>query len=224
MNATPARFADIVIAAVLIGLGLLVIYIQGKPLDAAAASTLAGALFGGAAILAGNWLNRRNDAARDASRLEDQIRRVKMVILAEMGNVTAGLVATEMNVRAAIDARNAGLGFAFDVDLHAPREMPYTFALTADEFKALNEGQIVALSILRSNLGVLRQRIYSSKLAIAAPTALPIPEVLKGVHESIRAMADCFARIDPTREMRIKDGPVENAVTLLRRIAKPAPT
>jgi hypothetical protein len=44
----------------------LLMYWQNNRLDAAAVSTLAGALFGGAAVLLGNWISRSNEWQRAA--------------------------------------------------------------------------------------------------------------------------------------------------------------
>ena len=58
------RLIDLVLFVLLMAGALWLMYWQNNRLDAAAVSTLAGALFGGAAVVLGNWINRSNEWQR----------------------------------------------------------------------------------------------------------------------------------------------------------------
>jgi len=65
---------------------------QHDNIRAEAASTLAGAIFGGAALLLGNWPNRFGEATRERNSLATQKQKVEAVITAELRTVAIGLI------------------------------------------------------------------------------------------------------------------------------------
>jgi hypothetical protein len=60
---------------------------------------LAGALFGGAAVLLGNWINRINEWKRAAEAVMERQARLTALITAELVDVAASLIAADKVIR-----------------------------------------------------------------------------------------------------------------------------
>jgi hypothetical protein len=98
---------------------------QSTKLDGAAVATLVGALFGGAAILLGNWINRYNERRRAVTNLEQRRANLKAFIAAELVDVFAGLLGTKELLDAALRTLNAGghVGEELDMTWIMPRSI-----------------------------------------------------------------------------------------------------
>lgn len=87
---------DLVLFLALVAFGWYVLACRpwGIGHDQAAAAGLAGALFGGAALLLDNWINRVNDRLKAAQEQADQVEKLKAIGDAEPELVTAILKRT----------------------------------------------------------------------------------------------------------------------------------
>lgn len=95
---------DLVLFAALVMFGwfLLACRPWGIGHDQAEAASLAGALFGGAALLLGNWINRANDRFKAAQEEAGQVEKLKTMIASELVNVGCGLMSAKQLVDAAV--------------------------------------------------------------------------------------------------------------------------
>jgi hypothetical protein len=80
------RFTDLLIVIILLLIGGFLMHWQNMK-SAEAIATLVGALFGGAALLLGNWINRFNEYRKAHEALEERISKLKAMIGAELVNV-----------------------------------------------------------------------------------------------------------------------------------------
>jgi hypothetical protein len=93
---------DLVLFAALVAFGWYVLACRpwGIGHDQAAAAGLAGALFGGAALLLGNWINRANDRFKAVQEQAGQVEKLKTMIAAELVDVACGLMSAKQLVDA----------------------------------------------------------------------------------------------------------------------------
>ncbi|MFI4940329.1 MAG: hypothetical protein ACHP7O_08335 [Burkholderiales bacterium] len=122
--------SDLWLAILLAVVGSGLIWQQQK-MDAAAVASLVGALFGGAALLLGNWINRRSERRRAAEDLRVRRIQIKTLIAAELVNVAAGLISAKSFVDAAFTTLNSG-GYVYDqtnLNSYLPRPMPFSDSL-----------------------------------------------------------------------------------------------
>jgi hypothetical protein len=213
---------DLVLAALIAvgGLGLM-LYLNQK-LDAAAVAALAGALFGGAAVLVGNWINRRDTVQRVSADLVRRRASLKTMIGAELVNVVAGHMGAKDILDAAIISMRAGghVGDRLDMARYMPREMPFTDGLGV-EILALDQQAIDALATLRSNLAITRMSMAAitdgrERFGLLQCTALG-----DAIRQDMAILATTFACIAPTRQLALPGEPAEPATEILRRLALP---
>lgn len=125
------RNIDLVLFATLIAFGWYVLASRpwGILHDQAAAASLSGALFGGAALLLGNWINRANVRLRAAQQQTGQIEKLKTVIAAELVNVACGLISAKQIVDAAVISARDGdqVPHALDMSLYKNRGLSPVF-------------------------------------------------------------------------------------------------
>lgn len=76
--------SDLALFAVLVALALWVIVYPVHGFDPSAPAALAGALFGGAALLLGNWINRYNVPNAAKAELEHRREKLKTLLAAEL--------------------------------------------------------------------------------------------------------------------------------------------
>ena len=151
---------DLVLFVALVAFGGYVLACRpwGIGHDQAAAAGLAGALFGGTALLLGNWINRANDRFKAAQEQAGQVEKLKALIAAELVDVACGLMSAKQLVDVAVTSLHVGgpVSETLDMSLYRPRQMPFTDSL-GTKLLALEKGAIDAIATLRSNLAVTRQ-------------------------------------------------------------------
>jgi hypothetical protein len=122
---------DLLLAGALFTFGLYVLACRPRWIgdDLGAAAGLAGALFGGAALLLGNWINRFNDRLKAAQEQAAEVGKLK--IAAELVDVACGLMSAKQLVDAAIVVLQAGgpVSETLDMSAYRPRQMPFTDSL-----------------------------------------------------------------------------------------------
>ena len=196
-------------------------YWQNNRLDAAAVSTLAGALFGGAAVLLGNWINRANEWRRAAEELDERRAKLKMLIAAELVNVAAGYLSTKRLIDSALESLYSTGGSLPDhaiLTQYLPRDMPLTNGLGI-ELLTLEKTAIDALVTFQSNLTITRMRMEEAASGEVHLGLLRLGGIAAGLAHDMGILAECFDHIAPTRKLKLTDKPAELASILLRRTA-----
>jgi hypothetical protein len=174
---------DVALCAVLVlaALWLLRGLSREKPDEAIVMATLAGALFGGAAILLGNWIGRFNERLRAAEDLEHRKDRLKALITAELVNVAAGLIGADEILDAARGTlESTGGTLSPDLVSYLPRDMPFTFGLGV-ELCVFEQPVIDAIVTLRSNLAITRESMEEVSKREGGAWRLQIVQVLNGL-------------------------------------------
>lgn len=214
---------DLVLFAALVAFGWYVLACRpwGIGHDQAAAAGLAGALFGGAALLLGNWINRANDRFKAAQEQAGQIEKLKTMIAAELVDVACGLMSAKQLVDAAIINARAGgqVSEALDMSPYRPRQMPFTDSL-GTKLLVFEKGAIDAIATLRSNLAATRQGM-DEVTAGARFDLLKATSLSNGLGHDMTVLAEVFTHIAPTRKLLIADAEPELVTEILKRAAEP---
>lgn len=172
----------------------------------AAAASFAGALFGGGALLLGNWINRFNDHKKVAQEQACEVKKLKALIAAKLIDVVRSL----LQAKSDIEMQN--------MRLYQPPPMPFTDSLGA-KLLILEMGAIDAIMTLRSNLAITRQNMDAVTVR-ARFEALEPESLLNGLAHDMTVLAEVFMHIAPDRKIR-GYGPVPEPVTeILTRTAQ----
>lgn len=221
------RAADLVLFIGLVGLGLWCVTQRPWGLQPTDAAALAGALFGSAAALLGNWINRINELRKADEERGQRVEALRAVIADELANVAAGLIDAKRLMDAGVaqvQATGAGLG-QIDLTIHLPRPMPCTdgFGIALLD---LGPKAAALLTTLRSNLAVTRTDMDSVSAEVRITHGLSLLTAMRlsnGLGHAMRIVAQAFAEIAPERRMTLpgsEDEP-ELASILLDRASAP---
>ncbi|MCU9952783.1 hypothetical protein OEJ37_05325 [Burkholderia sp. BKH01] len=214
---------DLVLFVALVAFGGYVIVCKpwGIGTDESAAAALAGALFGGAAVLLGNWINRANDRFKAAREEAGQLEKLKIIIAAELVDVAAGLLSAKELVDSAIASLRAGgpVAEALDMSAYRPRQMPFTDDL-GTKLLILEKGAIDAIVTLRSNLEVTRKSM-DDVTAGARFGLLKATSLSDGIGRDMKVLAETISYIAPNRRLLLGDAEPELVTEILKRKAKP---
>ncbi|WP_207000879.1 hypothetical protein [Trinickia mobilis] len=212
-------FSDLLLCGLLVVGASWLVWQQTLGPDAIA--TLAGALFGGAAILLGNWIGRRAEREKVAEEQRQRQAAVKSMVAAELVNVTAGLLDAKRIVDAAVVTRQAGghVPDHFDMTQYLPRQMPFTDSLGV-ELLILGRPAIDALATLCSNLALTRATMLAITEGRAGFDLMQMTSLSNAIKHDMSVLADAFLHIAPTRELQLPGQPMENAVALLDRLSE----
>jgi hypothetical protein len=216
-------FSDLVLVVVLVAAAYL--WWPRNRTDAEVGATLAGALFGGAAVLLGNWINRWNEQQRAAEvtrrAAEDLERRryqLKSLIAAELSDVAAGLLgALQFATAARAGVLQRGGPLPVNMSMHLPRAMPFTFSL-GEGLWVLEPLAINALATVRANLTVLRSTMEDVTAGEGAGWS-DVNRLLNTLRHTMVELAKAFDQIAPAHMLRAEDKPPERASLILRRAA-----
>jgi hypothetical protein len=212
---------DWVLFVVLTGFGLYVVACRPWGFDPGAAAGLAGALFGGAALLLGNWINRANERFKAEQEQAGQVEKLKTLIAAELVDVACGLMDAKRLVDAAILSRRAGGSVADTLDMspYRPRQMPFTDGL-GTKLLAVEKEAIDAIATLRSNLAVTRQSMdeitAGTRFGLLKATSLS-----NGLGHDMTILAKAFSHIAPNRKLHLQNAEAELVTEILKREANP---
>ncbi len=212
---------DLVLFLALIAFGLWVVVCQPWKLDGAAAASLAGAVFGGAALLLGNWINRSSDRHKSEHEQLQRVEKIKALIAAELVDVAIGLMDAKKLMDAAIVSLNAGgpVATTLDMSRYRPRTMSFTDGLGA-ELLALEKASIDALTTLRSNLAVTRQAMDEitdgANFGLLKATSLS-----NGLGHDMTVLSETFGHIAPDRKLQLPGKDPEPIRAILVTAAKP---
>ncbi|MEM5405126.1 hypothetical protein [Paraburkholderia unamae] len=191
-----------------------------QKLDVDAVATLSGALFGGAAILLGNWTNRYGERIRAAEERQERGDVLKKLIAAELVNVAAGLFDANEIVDSAVQTREAGghVPDRFDMTSYLPREMPFTDNLGV-ELLVFEHPVIDALATLRGNLVLTRRAMQAVTEGRAAFGLIQAKSLSASIKHDMAILAEAFNNVAPNRKVQLGDGPAELAVDILNRLS-----
>lgn len=210
---------ELLLFMVLIMVSVYVMAYQPWCIDPAAASSLSGALFGGAALLLGNWINRINDRHRAEQEQAEQIENLKTLIAGEMVNVAAGLIYAKQHVDSAIISLNVGgpVPEKLDMNRYRPRLMPMTESL-GPKLLALERSAIDAITTLRSNLAVSRNSM--DEVTAGKRFGMLVAQSLsEGLSHDMKILSDVFTHIAPTRKLELPGKQPELAIDVLNKAA-----
>lgn len=212
---------DLLLFFVLIASGLWVVAYRPWGFDSAAASALAGAVFGGAALLLGNWINRSNEGHKTDGERVQRLEKLKALIGAELVDVAMGLMSAKQLMDAAIISINVGgsVSQTLDMSQYRPRVMSFTDRL-GPELLALEKPAIDALTTLRSNLAITRQAM--DEITAGANFGLLKASALSnGLGHDMAVMSEAFGHIAPNRKLQMPERQPELVTVILERAAKP---
>jgi len=218
-----AGISDLMLCGALVAVGLWLIVCPLRGMDSGAEAALAGALFGGAAILLGNWINRYNEWRRATTDLEQRRAKVMALIVAELVDVAAGLIDAKRVVDAACTSLEAGgtVGEKLNMTWIMPRYMPFTESLGL-ELLILEQPVINALVTLRSNLSITRLGMEEITEGRESFGFLRITALSNGLGHDMRVLAKVFELTAPDHEFVLGDDqPPELVTTILNRSAGP---
>lgn len=200
---------DLVLFATLIGFGLWVVQARPWSLDSPSAASLAGAVFGGAAVLLGNWINRSNERHKAATEQEQKVGNLKALIAAELVNVAAGLIGSKRLFDAGITSLQAGgpAGGQIDIDLYLPRDMPFTDSLGV-ELLILERPAVDALTTLRANLEQTKREMEECRPGLRATMGLAMltaTRISDGLGHDMTILAEVIGHIAPDRKWKMSE-------------------
>ena len=213
-------YIDLLLFCVLIASGWYVVAFRPWGVDAAAAAGLAGALFGGSALLLGNWINRANDKFKAAQELTGQVEKIKALIATELVDVACGLMSAKELVDAAIiSLRESGpISETLDMSPYRPRLMPFTDSL-GTKLLALEKIAIDAIVTLRSNLAVTRQSM-DEVTAGARFGLLKATSLSNSLGHDMTILVEVFTHIAPNRKLQLADAEPDLVTVILSNAAK----
>ena len=214
------KSSDLALSIVLVALGLWSIYCGT---DTAAAAALAGALFGGAALLLGNWINRLSESRRALEDLDRRRSSLKKLITAELVTTAVGYLNTKQEMAIALSPGaslpSGGFGpILGDISHHIPRGTPLTGSLGA-ELLILEEAAIDALGTFQGCLAMTGMNVDQATERQPFVSRLAIVQIDQLVSHDMTILAKCFEQIAPTRKLQMPNKEPELAAELLRRIA-----
>ena len=207
---------DWVLFLMLIAAGLATVVWRPWQLDVASAASLAGALFGGAAVLLGNGINRLNERRKALHDLSERRAKLKTIIAAELVNVAAGLFDAKKILDAHLTSAKAGkTADRIDMRLYLPREMSFTEGLGV-ELLLLEVPAVDVLSTLRSNLEHTRRAMNVDELSINTAMRLSY-----AIAHNMTVLAEAFKHIAPERKLQFEGEDAVLAIELLTTKAQP---
>jgi hypothetical protein len=194
---------------------------QHDNIEAEAASTLAGAIFGGAALLLGNWLNRFGEATRERDSLATRRQQLEAVIRAELRTVAIGLLTAKDHFldlsRSAPQQPGRTVKTAMAA-LLAPTDLPLTMGL-GSELLILDAAALDSLITLQGALSNFRGFIATAGEA-SEDVSASILESWAAITRSILGgpLLNCFKLIAP--QERLTEGKLATVVLLEAATAK----
>jgi hypothetical protein len=212
-------FTDILIVILLLLIGALLMHWQNMK-SAEAIATLVGALFGGAALLLGNWIKRWNERRKACKDLEERVSKLTAMIAAELVNVACGLIDAKEMMDAAVTTAKAGgsLPNNEDLTLYAPRLMPFTDNL-GSELLILEQRGIDVLATLRSNLAITRISMDKARRSFGLLKAMQLGNVIR---QDMKILSEAFEHFAPEHKFALGEKDPEFATAILRRLSQPA--
>lgn len=212
---------DLILFLLLTAFGTWVIVNRPWTLDPASAAALSGAVYGGAALLLGNWINRVSEWRRITAEAAQRIEKLKALIAAELVDVAIGLMAAKQLMDAVITSLNAGgtVSPTLDMKRYRPRLMSLTDSL-GSELLMLDAETIDALATLRTNLAISRRTMGETTLN-ANFSLLKAIELSNAVGHDMSVLSHSIQLIAPNRKLQFPGKEPELLSAILARTSRP---
>lgn len=222
-NSMPRVFPwiDLILFLLLTGFGTWVIVSKPWALDPASAAALSGSMYGGAALLLGNWINRLVDWHRTTVDAAQRVEKLKALIAAELVDVAIGLMDAKQLMDAAINSLTAGgpVSTSLDMSRYRPRAMSLTENLGTD-LLMLETVVIDALATLRTNLTVTRQAMdditFGANFGLLRAT-----ELSNGLGHDMTVLSQTIQHVAPDRKLQMPGNEPELLTRILERSSRP---
>ena len=128
-----------------------------------AAASLAGALFGAAAIFAGTEITKRDQRAREKADLLERQRRLRTALMVELVRISVNHMESAKFFDSAAKERSQGQSSPTAIDLtHYLPEEPFIYEALLTQIPLLPEAEIDALATFYGGLGLTRKAIRES--------------------------------------------------------------
>ncbi len=216
MQHPMVKYTDLALSVVLVVGGLISLH---NIKDPAAAAGLGGALFGGAAVLLGNWINRMYESRRAVEDLEKRRSSLRKLIAAELVTTAIGYFNAkhEIEISLSPDASvSAGYGPVLGaIGQHLPRGLPVTSNL-GTELLILEESAVDALITFQGCLAMTRMNVDHAIERGLLVSRLAVMGIDPLVAHDMGLLAECFEQIAPRRKMQMPGEQPELASKLLR--------
>ena len=213
---------DVVFSVFLGGLSYYVLTIGLLHLNKEQSAAAAGALFSGAALLFGNWINRWSTARRaseEAARIQDaklqeainiqeeRLEKLKLMLAGEFQMLSLSLTDALVILDAAVTTKRTG-GYLSATDW--TRYLPPLAVLIIDssnfELSALDHESLAALMGLRQNLWVTRREFNDLSMQ-SDPHVTSVWKVQQGVRHTMKSLTDAIHKIYPDFRSNLPDSP-----------------
>jgi hypothetical protein len=211
----PDGFIEPLVILALAGIGIGFIACQPFGLDATSAASLAGALFGAAAVMLGNLLNRCSELKERKKR----IKKIKTMITAELVNVTCSVIqAKEIIDKGMPTSTDSSFNLhGLDMRQYQPRPMPFTDDLGINLVE-LDNRTIDALVTLRSNLLITQEMMISIGNHASLSDAQLVSQLLK---QNCNDLIKIFQCIAPDHTLTFSGQQPESVIEILKRTTTP---
>ena len=209
---------DLVLFLLMLSGAAWLIWWQNNRPDAGAVATLIGALFGGAAVLLGNWINRLNDKRLSQRDAAERLERLRTAVTAELVDLATSLIRPNEFVSVSLVQVEARGGLVpMNLMSYLPPEMPYTFGQA--DLLLLTTKQIDALMMLRANLRITTRQMVETSSDTGGTGLLAVSSLAAGLRHTTAITAECFEKIAPERMFTIFGKEPELFSDLLKRLA-----
>ena len=211
--------SDLILFIVLVATGFWIIRCPIRGFDPGASAALAGALFGGAAILLGNWITRHNESVAGEADLAQRKLKLKTLLAAEAVSVAASLIDAKRFVDASLASLQAGgkTGTQQDMTwLMPPRPWNERMDL---ELLILERPAIDALLTLRSNLFKTGRSMEAITDGREHFGFLRVSALSNFLAHDMTVLIKVFEHIAPNRKFVINDEPPELVTAILKRLS-----
>jgi hypothetical protein len=210
---------DLILFIVLTSFATWMIISKPWALDRESAAALSGAMYGGAALLLGNWINRVSEWRRTAAEAAQRIEKLKALIAAELVDVAIGLIEGKQLMDASIISLNAAgsVSKTLDMNRYRPRQLSLTESLSS-ELLVLDRAQIDALATLRTNLAMTRQ--YMDEITFGENFGLLRATELSNIlSHDMTVLSKTFQLLAPGRKLHARGTEPELITKVLERAA-----
>lgn len=200
------RAINWVIAFLLFVVGLVVIRCPNLIGSKEAAATLAGALFGAAALFVGAEISKLDQRARAKEDFEEKRRRIRVALTAELVGICVKHIESAKFFRESAKLLSEGTGSSrnIDFDRYLPPE-PFVYQALLTQITSLTEAEIDALATFYGNLDRTRKLLLECKNS-GVVLRLLNAEMLAGSFEHDCSTADnVVTLLAPTRKIQ-KEG------------------
>ena len=188
-------------------------------LDSPSAASLSGSMYGGAALLLGNWINRIREWQTTKAETAQRIDKLKTLIAAELAQLAIGLIEAKKLMDAAIISFKTGgpVTPTINMSRYRPRPMPFAENI-GSELLTLDEATLDALATLRTNLALTRQSM--DEITLGANFGLiKATSISDALSHDMAVLSQTIRLIAPNRRLSLPGKKPELLTSILERAA-----